>query len=395
MQPTFRILHCLRAPVGGLFRHVLDLATEQAAAGYQVGIIADANASDGLTSTHLKGIEPHLALGLHLVPMSRKPGLGDFSAARFLVRLARQQKANVLHGHGAKGGAYARLASRTLKARGLNVASFYTPHGGSLHFDPKSLEGRVYLTLEKVLARFTDGLIFESVFARNAYDARIGLKHRAVKVIPNGLRPDDFGDHRPNPKASDFLFVGELRHLKGVDVMLHALAELNQTQSVRARFVGGGPDAEVFQALARNLGLADATSFPGPAPAHDTFCDGRCLIVPSRAESFPYIVLEAGAMTMPIIATDVGGIPEMTHGTDLKLVQPDNVNALKTAMQQFLEHPEAAQTVAQGFKSKIESCYTVAGMSAAIADFYGQAYGKRLDQSVRTSFLPSIKHRML
>jgi len=373
VQPTFRILHCLRAPVGGLFRHVLDLASEQAANGHHVGIIADANASDGLTRTHLKGIEPHLALGLHLVPMSRKPGLGDFAAARFLVRLARQNNADVLHGHGAKGGAYARLASRTLKARGRHVASFYTPHGGSLHFDPKSLEGRVYLTLEKVLARFTDGLIFESDFARGAYEARIGLKDRAVKVIPNGLRPDDFGDHNPSPNAADFLFVGELRHLKGVDVMLRALAELNQTQPVRAHFVGGGPDCEDFQALAQRLGLADMTDFPGPAPAREAFCNGRCLVVPSRAESFPYIVLEAGAMAMPVIATNVGGIPEMAQTTDLRLVQPNNVNALKTAMQQFLDDPTAAHTVAQNFKSKVERCYTVADMSAAITDFYGAA----------------------
>ncbi len=375
MQSTFSILHCLRAPVGGLFRHVLDLASAQAKAGHKVGMVADANAADDLTSMHLKNIEPHLALGLHLVPMSRKPGLGDFAAARFLIRLARQKEANVLHGHGAKGGAYARLASRTLKARRHRVASFYTPHGGSLHFDSKSIEGRVYLTLEKLLARFTDGLIFESTFARDAFEARIGLPRRAVKVIPNGLRPDDFGSHHPGPEASDFLFVGELRNLKGVDVMLHALADLNQTQCVSACFVGAGPDAEAYKDLAQRLGLTDRTIFPGPGPAQEMFANGRCLVVPSRAESFPYIVLEAGAMAMPLIATDVGGIPEMADGTDLKLIQPNNINALKSAMQQFLDHPDVAQKVSQGFKSKIATNYTVAGMSGAITDFYALVRG--------------------
>jgi len=370
---TFRILHCLRAPVGGLFRHVLDLATEQADAGHQVGMVADANASDGLTRSHLNAIEPRLALGLHLLPMSRKPGFGDLAAARCLIRLAREKDANVLHGHGAKGGAYARLASRTLKARRHQVASFYTPHGGSLHFDPKSLEGRVYHTLEKILARFTDGLIFESAFARDAYDARIGLRKRSVRVIPNGLRPDDFGTHQPGPNANDFLFVGELRHLKGVDVMLHALAELNQTQDVRACFVGGGPDADTFKDLSQRLGLSERVTFPGPAPAQQTFKNGRCLVVPSRAESFPYIVLEAGAMAMPLIATNVGGIPEMADGTALTLTKPDSVNALTRAMQQFLDQPQQAQTIAEGFKAKIAKSYTVSGMSEAIAGFYAQA----------------------
>lgn len=378
MQSPLRILHCLRAPVGGLFRHVLDLATEQAARGHQVGMVADANASDALTTNHLKIIEPHLALGLHLVAMNRKPGLGDIAAARFLVRLVRQTGTQILHGHGAKGGAYARLAARAhagLQGTAIHepIACFYTPHGGSLHFNRKSLEGRVYHTLERVLARFTDGIIFESGFARSIYDTHIGLNGVETRVVPNGLRPDDFGTHSPRPKADDFLFVGELRHLKGVDVMLHALAELNQSQRVRATFVGGGPDAEAFQTLAKSLNLDSVTEFPGPIPAIQAFARGRCLVVPSRAESFPYIVLEAGAIGMPLIATDVGGIPEMTSGTDVQLIPADNIEALKEAMAAYIRAPDAANRVAERFKTKIANAYTVSAMTDAILDFYSSA----------------------
>ena len=373
MQNKLRILHCLRAPVGGLFRHVVDLATEQARLGHQVGVMADANASDALTRDRLKDLKPHLDLGLHLVPMSRKPGLSDFAAARFLNRLARENGANVLHGHGAKGGAYARLAGRTLKARGQHVTSFYTPHGGSLHFEPKSLEGRIYHTLEKVLARVTDGLIFESQYAQTVFDQRIGVAGQAMRVIPNGLQHEDFGQHQPLPDAEEFLFVGELRHLKGVDVLLRALAELNQTQPIRARFIGGGPDTEAFQSLANSLGLSELTTFPGPQPAKDAFAQGRCLVVPSRAESFPYIVLEAGAIAMPLIATNVGGIPEMADGTKLTLIEPDSVTALKSAMLQFLGHPDIAQRVANNLKEKFSELYTVATMTHEVLAFYCDA----------------------
>lgn len=374
MQPTYRILHCLRAPVGGLFRHVLDLATEQAAAGHDVGIMADATASDALTRSKLEAIEPSLSLGLHLVPMSRKPGLGDIAAARHLIGLARHKNVDVLHGHGAKGGAYARLAGRLLKLRRRHAVCFYTPHGGSLHFDPKTVEGRIYLTLEKVLARFTDGIVFESAFAHKTFQDRVGLRPRqAVKIVPNGLRPTDFGSHRPDEDAADFLFVGELRRLKGVDVMLHALAALNTEQPVRACFVGGGPDAQSFQTLADDLGLAKLTSFPGPLPALEAFSSGRCLVVPSRAESFPYIVLEAGAQAMPIIPTNVGGIPEMAAGTPLAMVAPDDVLALKKAMARFLEHPAEFKGVAEAFRAKVESAYTVSQMAKTIVTFYGEA----------------------
>lgn len=370
MQKRQRILHCLRAPVGGLFRHVLDLANAQAANGHDVGIVADATSSDTLTRTRLGDIEPSLSLGLHLIPMSRKPGLGDFSAARSLVTLAADAKADVVHGHGAKGGAYARIAARYLKARGRNVLSFYTPHGGSLHFDPTSIEGWFYLTLEKILLRFTDGVLFESAFAQRTYQDRIGLGDRNWQVVPNGVGDDDFGQHQPDLDAADFLFIGELRHLKGVDVMLDALAQLNKRTSVSATFVGGGPDAETFQNQAFNLGLADVTAFPGPMPAKTAFTKGRCLVVPSRAESFPYIVLEAGAMAMPLIATDVGGIPEMVTGLDQGLIPPDDINALRQAMDGFLGNPEAAGVRARIFQDKVRQDFSIARMSDDITDFY-------------------------
>src|SRR6185437_12855996 len=128
-----RILHCLRAPVGGLFRHVLDLAEEQANRGHDVGILADSNAEDGLTSAKFAAIAPKLTLGIKRVPMSRQPGLGDIAAVRAVRAHAATLNLDVLHGHGAKGGAYARLAAWTLKGRARPVKSFYTPHGGSLH----------------------------------------------------------------------------------------------------------------------------------------------------------------------------------------------------------------------------------------------------------------------
>ena len=62
---------------------------------------------------------------------------------------------------------------------------------------------------------------------------------------------------------------------------------------------------------ARRLGVADFVSFPGPMPIRDAMALGKILVVPSRAESMPYVVLEAAAARMPMIATNVGGIPEI------------------------------------------------------------------------------------
>jgi glycosyl transferase family 4 len=134
------ILHVLRAPVGGLFRHVVDLARGQAACGHRIGLVADTSTGGAEAEAGLALLAPHLALGLTRVAMSRQLGLRDAAARTHVARRAAEVEADVVHGHGAKGGAYARLIS---SRRAIRV---YTPHGGSLHYAWNSPAGLLYLT---------------------------------------------------------------------------------------------------------------------------------------------------------------------------------------------------------------------------------------------------------
>jgi glycosyltransferase involved in cell wall biosynthesis len=366
-----RILHCMRAPVGGLFRHVLDLAAEQASLGHDVGLLADASASDALTARRFAAIEPSLRLGLKLVPMSRKPGLGDVAAVKAVASHAASLSLDVLHGHGAKGGAYARLAGRVLPASdGHKVKTFYTPHGGTLNFPGGSLESKVYLQLERVLAGLTSGLIFESDFARRMFAERVGQLGRPERVVPNGLQPADFEPACPASDAADVLFIGELRDIKGVDVLLKALRILNDRAPVSAVIVGAGPHAETFEALASDLNLLDVVRFPGAMPARDAFALGRVLVVPSLKESFPYVVLEGAAAGLPMVATDVGGIPEIIAGTDMRLVPAGDVAALAAAIDAIVQDRDAARQRAETLKQAVLRQFTVARMTRDILDFY-------------------------
>ena len=371
VSKRFRILHCLRAPVGGLFRHVLDLSAEQAARGHDVGLIIDANTADRLTDQRLVRVAPRLSLGVARIPMSRLPGLGDAAVIRTVHHIARRQDARVLHGHGAKGGAYARLASRALKREGRQTVSIYTPHGGSLHYPPASAPGMLYLAIEMLLARYTDGLIFESDYMRRLYERRVGRNVAPTQVITNALQPADFAPHAPAPDAADFLFVGELRRLKGVDVLLRALAEVARTRPVSAVIVGSGPDREAFLKLADELGLERLVNFTGAMPAPLAFRRGRAIVVPSRAESLPYIVLEAAAASMPLIATEAGGIPEIVEGSNTKLLPPGDVFALARAMHAFLDDPQKAKARAQRLKETVQKRFAIDVKTAAVLDFYG------------------------
>lgn len=372
-EAPLRILHVMRAPVGGLFRHVLDLAGEQARRGHYVGIVADGTSADSLTVKRLSAIEPKLRLGLSLISMKRQPGIGDISAVRSVAKIARAMDLDVLHGHGAKGGAYARLAKTSLSVRGHRVKAFYTPHGGSLHYKPGTAAGNVFRILERIMGMMTDGLIFESDFAREAYARLAGQGGPPRRVIPNGLRPEDFDARPTNPDAANFLFIGELRALKGVDVLLQALAKIIPANPVRAVIVGGGPDAVEFKALAHRLGLDAHVIFPGAMPAPDAFPLGHCLVVPSRAESFPYVVLEAGAVGKPLIATRVGGIPEIVAGTGIELIEAGSVDALARALTQTLADPNGALARGQELREIVKRKFTVEAMTDAVLGFYRQS----------------------
>lgn len=369
------MLHVLRAPVGGLFRHVCDLAKAQAAMGHHVGVVCDAE-GDALTEKRLEALRPHLALGLFRVRMSRAIAPSDVFAFHAIRAHALGLGVDVLHGHGAKGGAYSRLVGASLKRMGRRVASCYTPHGGSLHYHPASVQGRIYMAAERYLARSSDALIFESAFSARRYADQVGSPGCAMQVIPNGLTEDDFVPVCAGADAADFLFVGELRHLKGVDVLIDALAVIAKERPVRAVIVGSGPDAQAFKDRAAAAGLADAIQFPGAMPARQAFAMGRVLVVPSRAESFPYIVLEAGAAGLPMLATNVGGIPEIVAGTSTALVPPDDVMALAASMRGVLDNPSQASAHASALRAAVAERFTIASMNLAILHLYYGALGQ-------------------
>jgi glycosyltransferase involved in cell wall biosynthesis len=368
-----RIVHCFRSPIGGLFRHVLDLAAEQSRMGHDVGILADNLAEDQLTAMHFERVNDLMSLGVTRTPMGRQPGVGDLIATKTVFKNTRHLDLDVLHGHGAKGGLYARLAARALRSTGQRVRAFYTPHGGSLHFDPASLEGKLYLNVERQLERFTAGLIFESGFACNAYIARVGTPTTAYRVIHNGLGPDDFSPITSRANASDLLFIGMLRDLKGVEVLLNAIAELRQERPITATIVGSGPDSDKFKQQCARLQLNDCVTFTGELPVKEAFSLGRLKVIPSLKDSFPYIVLETAAAGIPMVATSVGGIPEMVLGTDTELIEAGSVTALTSAIRSALVDPEAASERTARLRAHVQKTFTISAMTSSVLDFYTTA----------------------
>ena len=358
-----RILHVLRSPVGGLFRHVADLARAQHELGHEIGIVCDSLTGGAAAEGILQHLAAFCSLGISRFPIATFPGFGDLAATRVIGRRALSVQADVIHGHGAKGGLYARIA-----ARRLNAISIYSPHGGSLHYDWLKPPGAVFLAAERALRFDRTGLIFVCQYERALYQQKIGLGAVANTVIYNGLWPHEFASRVLRNDATDLLFVGEMRKLKGVDTLLEAIAALALGERPTLTLVGDGRDLPQFQNQSTKLGLDTTCRFVGRKTMAEAKTMGRVLVLPSRHESFPYVILEAVGAQIPIVASAIGGIAEILPAECL--VPAANAAALAAKLAAVKAHEVQSQQLAVLLQEKARQQFTVAKMASAITDFY-------------------------
>ena len=269
--------------------------------------------------------------------------------ARFM-RLIRRLKPDVLHGHGAKAGAFIRM-----KPRSKSTIRVYTPHGGSLHYPLNTLKGALYSRLERALMNSTDLFLFESAFARDTYQRTIGTPDR-----PGALRLQRRDRRRIRSRRQ-----GGRRHRHRLCRRIPAYQGRRPPDrcggaAARRRQAG---DADAWPATARKptrsrrrsqrLGLDEAVRFIGHVKARYGFSKGTLLVVPSRGDSMPYVVIEAAAAGIPMVAANVGGIPEIFGPHTDALFAPNIVAAMADAIEAALDDPAAALARAKSLRERI------------------------------------------
>lgn len=390
-ERKLRILHVLRAPLGGLFRHVLDLTREQIARGHAVGLVTDSMTGGARADEVLAVLAPSLELGLLRIPMQRPAHPMDLQAALRVANRAARLHVDVIHGHGSKGGAYARLpALLPIRQRPIRA---YTPHGGSFNYRSTPLIERSYMAAERLLVRGTDIFLFESSFIAQQFRRRVGPATKLTRIVYNGLAPNEFDPVALAPDATDFLYVGELRAAKGIDTLIDAIALLPRGESrPRLVLVGSGPDENKLCEQAAARGIASQVTFAGVHAARDAFTMGRVLVVPSRAESLPYVVLEAAAAQVPMIATDVGGIGEIFGPFRDRLIEPNDPSVLANALRRMLaSSPQQAREDAQALASFVRTKFKISDMADAVLAGYAEAISAKRERNASTAFaFPSL-----
>lgn len=243
--------------------------------------------------------------------------------------------------HFGGGGAFLGLY---LRCRAAGIKVFFHYHGEIRPLRTLQWRDRHFSAL-RLISFFVDRFI--AVSQANAEFLRELNVRKPIDVIYNGIDIEFFRSHAtPRGPGTTFrlLSIGSMIERKRVDVLLRAFALLRRKNSdIALTIVGGGPDEARNRALAAELGLNDSVVFTGLLDAYpfDLLSDADLFVSASESESFGLMFTEAMALSLPVVACRVGGIPEVVlDGSTGILVPPGDPEAFADAVQVLIDDPD-------------------------------------------------------
>jgi glycosyltransferase involved in cell wall biosynthesis len=241
-----------------------------------------------------------------------------------------------------------------------------------------TLKGNLYGRVERALMDKTDLFLFESAFARDTYQRTIGTPKGLVRCVFNGVTANEFDPIVKAGDATDVVYVGEFRHIKGADLLIDAVARLRADgRPVKLTLAGDGEESATLKAQVARLGLGEAVRFIGHVKARYGFSKGSLLVVPSRGDSMPYVVIEAAAAGIPMIAANTGGIPEIFGQHGDALFAASNAAAMADAIEAALKDPAAAKARAEALRERISTHFSQNAMVEGVLAGYRDAFANR------------------
>lgn len=315
-----------------------------------------------------------------------KAWIAGYALLRFFLLLS-LNRVSLLHAHGASFGSFWRKRTFIQLASWKGVPVVYHLHsGGFRNYFENSLS-------ERGRARFVGMLRgCRQIYCLNR-DAKSWLDSLVrgaapVSVFPNPI--EIFALRKLTPPVLSFLFLGRLEREKGVFELVSAVAPLCKIHpDLELVLCGYGPAEHELKALVSDLGIEGNVVFPGWVDANEKMTRlerATAFVLPSYAEGLPMSVLEAMVAGVPVVASSVGGIPEMLEqGKCGYLVPPRDVACLSQALEEVLDSPEALVRAARA-ACRVRSEYAADVVVNRLRDEYDRIVG---DGSRRTTDLGS------
>lgn len=367
-----KILYLItQAETGGAQKYIYDLATSQPGQNFEI-IVALGQSQDQNLAEKLR--EKNIAVHQlkHLVrPISP---LHDLLAIFEIKKLCRKLKPDIVHLNSTKAGVLGSIASHLIKKQ-LPHRLIYTAHGWVFNEPMNPLKKKLFLFLEKLTARFKDKIICVSEFDRQAaLKNKIGPEKNLI-TVHNGLNFEEIDfltkeiARRELNLPADKIILGAIANFyptKGLKYFIEAVNLLRQkNNNLMAVVIGDGEERQELENLIANyhlqnyfLLLGRQTKAAQYLPAFDFY------VCSSVKEGLSYTLLEAALARLPIVATNVGGNPEIVidQKTGL-LAQTKNSQDLAAKIQTLIEQPTLAQELGNNAYLWVKENFSLGAMA--------------------------------
>jgi glycosyltransferase involved in cell wall biosynthesis len=359
--------------MGGPALHVAYLSDGLRDRGYDTTLVAGSLA---LGEESMAVVAERLGVPIVTIPELHREisPLLDLRAAYRLADLIREVRPQILHTHTAKAGTIGRLAARLLGGAGPPIV-VHTFHGHVLrgYFDP--VRSTAFRLLERWLARRTTALIAVSPEVRDDLVSLGVAPREKFTVVRLGIELDErVGTDSDGPRAdtrralgipADRFVVGWIGRMTGVkrtdDVLLAVRALRERGVDTVLCMVGDGPDRDAVERRAHQLGIVRDSLFLGyQEEVASYYAAFDALILPSANEGTPVSAIEALAGGRPVVATRVGGVPDVVRdGIDGFLVEPGDVDAMAERLSALAADPPLRHRMGEAGRASVHERYSV------------------------------------
>lgn len=375
-RPRLHVLQILEATTGGTRRHMVDLISHLPADRFRVSLACstrrDPRFLDDLADMKARGVT------VHIVPMRREiRPFSDLAAFVQLRRIIRRGGFDVVHTHSSKAGFLGRLAAASAGVPRI----IHTPHTFPFQMDVHGFRRSGYVQLERLAARFTDRLICvcpaQKILAQSVIDpARIAVVENGIALRPP-RDPAERQRHRlawgVAPDQPLVGVVGRFVPQKGyADVVAAAGLVAELRPDARFALVGDGELKTDIEGRIRSRGLQSRVVIvEGREDAPELMPAFDIVALPSLWEGLPYVLLEAMAAGRAVVATRVGGIPDVIDdGRDGVLVPAREPAALAAAIAKLIDNGERRSMMGVEARDKVVARYGLDRMISRIVALY-------------------------
>lgn len=293
----------------------------------------------------------------------------DISSVIKIKNIIQRENYDVIHVHLFPASAFVALSSLFLKK---SIVYLFTIHN--------TFNRRRSIKIFKII----DGLIYKryakiiciSKEVQNSLLKWVPKIKEKVEIIPNGIPVNSKSNDNLLMKRYDVLFVGRLVKQKGINFLLEAVSILQEKYKkiIRVAIVGDGPLKIELIKMSEELKIKDSVEFLGFIKDVDRIMrSSRVLVLPSRWEGFGLVLLEAMKNKLPIIATNVGGIPEIIiNGHEGILIPKKNSKILATSIKKVLGDKEIREKLIQNAYKKMQGNYSIEEYAHNIFNLYSK-----------------------